>query len=238
MAAKTKKVILFIVEGLTDENALNSVLKKIFEGENKDIRFHVVHGDMTSDRSVSGPTAKITVHNSIEIERKRYGLQKKDIIKVIHLVDTDGAFVPSYRIIHSTVESIQYFDDRIESAAPESIIERNIRKSKVLGLLHSTNAVGSIPYYVYYFSRNLEHVLHNVSTNLTDDEKLNYADTFADKYSSDHEGFIAFISLSDFAVPGEYKETWDFIIRDTNSLHRYCNFHLLFADNKQGDETT
>ncbi|GAB1477354.1 hypothetical protein MASR2M70_21920 [Bacillota bacterium] len=49
MNAKTKKIILFIVEGPTDEDALSSILKKIFEGEGKDIRFHVVHGDMTSD---------------------------------------------------------------------------------------------------------------------------------------------------------------------------------------------
>lgn len=226
MAVRTKKVILFIVEGPTDENTLSPVLKKIFQSE--DVHFHVVHGDMTSDWSVSGSNAIKTVHEHIEIERKRYGFKKKDIIKVFHLVDTDGAFIPADKVILSTVESIQYFDDRIESAAPDTIVDRNTRKSQVLRRLYSTNTVGTIPYCVHYFSRNLEHVLHNNSSNLTDDEKLNYADAFADRYNTDQEGFKKFISSRDFAVPGDFKETWNFIMQGVNSLHRYCNLHLLF----------
>lgn len=235
MAAKTRKVILFIVEGPTDEYALSSVLKKILEGEEKDIRFHVVHGDITSDWSVSGTNAKKTIHEHIEIERKKYGLQKRDLIKVIHLVDTDGAFIPPDKIIRNTVESVLYFDDRIEAATPEVIIERNNRKSQILRLLFSTNTVGGIAYSVYYFSRNLEHVLHNDSSNLADDEKLNYADNFADMYDSDPEKFITFLSSSVFTVPGEYMETWDFIMRSTNSLHRHCNFHLVFQNIEQAE---
>ncbi len=75
MAAKTKKVILFIVEGPTDEETLSPVLKKAFQRE--DVRFHVVHGDMTSNWSVSGNNAVKTVNEHIEVERKRYGFNKK-----------------------------------------------------------------------------------------------------------------------------------------------------------------
>lgn len=234
MAARTKKVILFIVEGPTDEDTLSSVLKKIFQSE--DVHFHVVHGDMTSDWSVLSTNAIKTVHEHIEMERKRYGFEKKDIIRVIHLVDTDGAFIPADKVILSTVEAIQYFDDRIESAAPDVIVDRNTRKSQILCRLHSTNTVGTIPYGVYYFSRNLEHVLHNNNANLTDEEKLNYADAFADRYNSDQEGFKTFISSTDFAVLGDFKETWNFIMQGVNSLHRYCNFHLLFQKNEQEDK--
>ncbi len=226
MASRTKKVILFIVEGPTDENALSAVLKKIFNSE--DIHFHVVHGDMTSDWSVSCTNIIKTVHEHIELERKRYGFKGKDIVKVIHLVDTDGTFIPADKVILSDVKTTKYFDDRIETAVPGAIVDRNTRKSQILRKLHSANIIGRIPYCVYYFSRNLEHVLHNNGASLTDDEKLNYADIFADRYSSDDEGFKTFISSKDFAVPGEFKETWNFIMRDKNSLHRYCNFHLLF----------
>lgn len=234
MAARTKKVILFIVEGPTDEDALSPVLKNIFQSD--DVRFHVVHGDMTSDWSVSVSNAIKTVNNHIELERKRYGFEKKDIIKVIHLVDTDGTFVPSDKIIFNTTKEMQYFSDRIESTVPEKVVDRNKRKSQVLCRLYSTSKVGTIPYSVFYFSRNLEHVLHNNSANLTDDEKIKYADAFADRYSSDKEGFWVFISSSDFAVPGDYKDTWNFIMQDINSLHRYCNFHLLFQKSKQENE--
>ncbi|WP_312426551.1 hypothetical protein [Lacrimispora sp.] len=228
MAAKTKKVILFIVEGPTDEETLSPVLKKAFQRE--DVRFHVVHGDMTSNWSVSGNNAVKTVYEHIEVERKRYGFDKKDILKVIHLVDIDGAFIPADKVIQSTTGTIRYFDDRIETADPEGVIDRNSRKSQVLYRLCTADAVGKIPYSVFYFSRNLEHVLHNNNGNLTDDEKINYADAFADKYGSDQKGFQAFISSDDFAVPGDFRETWNFIMQGLNSLHRHCNLHLLLNE--------
>ncbi len=228
MAAKTKKVILFIVEGPTDEETLSPVLKKAFQRE--DVRFHVVHGDMTSNWSVTGNNAVKTVNEHIEVERKRYGFNKKDILKVIHLVDIDGAFIPADKVIKSTTGTIRYFDDRIESADPEGVIDRNSRKSQVLYRLSTADAVGKIPYSIFYFSRNLEHVLHNNHGNLTDDEKVNYADAFADKYGSDQKGFQVFISSDDFAVPGDFRETWNFIMQGLNSLHRHCNLHLLLKE--------
>ncbi|WP_349945638.1 hypothetical protein ABFV83_17375 [Lacrimispora sp. BS-2] len=228
MAAKTKKVILFIVEGPTDEGALSPVLKKTFQRE--DVRFHVVHGDMTSNWAVSGNNAVKTVYEHIEVERKRYGIEKKDILKVIHLVDIDGAFIPADKVIPGTTGAIRYFDDRIESADPDGVVDRNTRKSQVLYRLCTADAVGKIPYSIYYFSRNLEHVLHNDNGDLTDDEKINYADAFADRYGSDQKGFQAFISSDAFAVPGDFRETWNFIMKGLNSLHRYCNLHLLFQE--------
>ena len=36
-----------------------------------------------------------------------------------------------------------------------------------------------------------------------------------------------------FAVEGNYKDTWNFIQQDTNSLKRYSNIHLLFDKYKE-----
>lgn len=231
MGTKTRKVILFVVEGPTDEETLSPVFKKVYQRE--DVRFHVVHGDMTSNWSVSGASALKTVYEHIEVERKRYGIEKRDIMKVIHLVDIDGAFIPEDRVIGGKAGIVRYFDDRIESSDPDRIIERNRRKSQVLHRLCTADTVGKIPYFIYYFSRNLEHVLHNRDEDLTDDEKINYADAFADKYGSDQKGFQAFISSGDLAVSGDFRETWNFIMQDLNSLHRHCNLHLLFQEKEQ-----
>jgi hypothetical protein len=226
MASKSKKVILFIAEGPTDEDTLSPILKKIFQ--NEEVRFHIVHGDMTSNWSVSVNSAVKTVYEHVEIERKRYGFQRNDILKVIHLVDTDGVFIPSNRVIHNKVKDIQYYDDRVETASPKRVQERNERKSQILNRLSETGKVGTIPYHVYYFSRNLEHVFHNRTGNLTDEEKVNFADAFADRYLSDPNGFLSFLSDSDFTVSGDYNDTWKFIGQGVNSLHRHSNFHLLF----------
>lgn len=43
-----KKVIVVIVEGPSDENAIGSILKEYFSSE--EVQFAVVHGDITSDK--------------------------------------------------------------------------------------------------------------------------------------------------------------------------------------------
>lgn len=226
MAQNTKKVILFIVEGSTDESALSPILKKIFQS--KEVRFHVVRGDMTSEWSVSGTNAIEKVHEHMKIEMGRYGYRKQDIIKVIHLIDTDGAFITEDKVIHGGSKDIKYWEDRIESLDPKQTAERNERKSQVLRRLCSVDKVGTIPYCVYYFSRNLEHVLHNDNRNLTIEEKVGHADNFADEYNLNPDKFKSFISSSDVCVSGDYKDTWNFIMEDVNSLCRHSNLHLLF----------
>jgi len=228
MINRTKKVILFIAEGPTDEETLSPVLKKIFQKE--DVRFHIVHGDLTSNWSVTAQNAVKTVNQHIDIERKRYGFDKKDILKVIHLVDMDGAFIKEDQVVYADQAEILYFNDHIETRSPETVINRNVRKSQILSRLSLTGKIGTIPYSIYYFSRNLEHIFHNSRKNLTDEEKVNYADTFADRYASNPSAFISLLSGNDFTVPGDYRETWEFISQGTNSLKRHSNFHLLFQE--------
>ena len=50
--AKSKKVVLFIVEGITDEISLALVLSKIIE-KDKLVRFKVINGDITSEYGTS-----------------------------------------------------------------------------------------------------------------------------------------------------------------------------------------
>ncbi|MDY4011171.1 MAG: hypothetical protein SOY60_05860 [Fusobacterium gastrosuis] len=71
--------------------------------------------------------------------------------------------------------------------------------------------INSISYKIYYMSCNLEHVLHNKLENLTDDEKKELANQFADKFYEKEYEFVKFINNSDFKVLGNYEDTWDFI---------------------------
>ena len=63
---------------------------------------------------------------------------------------------------------------------------------------------------------------------LTDDEKEELSDAFAEKYEGKVQEFIDFISDEEIAVPGEYKETWKYIEKGINSLQRHSNMHLIF----------
>ena len=47
--------------------------------------------------------------------------------------------------------------------------------------------MAGFPYEIYYFSRNMEHVLHDRAENLTDDEKEDLAFDIADQYTDQLE---------------------------------------------------
>ena len=81
---------------------------------------------------------------------------------------------------------------------------------------------------MFYFSRNPEYVLHNEAKELTTSEKNALADQFDDLYGDAPEAFLEFIRSKDFAVLGDYAETWNFIEDGFHSLERWSNFHLYF----------
>lgn len=231
MGKKTKKVIMFIVEGPTDEDTLSPVIKRLFKNNN--IRFHIVHGDITTDFNVNEREIIKEVNSHIEAEMRRYGYKKSDIIQVIHLLDTDGAFVSESCIIKGSTDRIQYENNSIICREPDKIALRNRKKKAAVMRLKGTKTIKDIPYIALYMSRNLEHLLHNISDDLSDDEKIELADAFADKYIDNTEEFVEFISDSDFTVKGNLQQTWDFIFQGTNSLNRYSNFHLILENYRE-----
>ena len=90
----TKKVILFLVEGPTDEDALAVIFTKLVNDH--DIEFDVLHTDITADENM---TVKY-IEERIDKEIQKYLLKNPfivadDILKVIQIIDTDGAFIPS-----------------------------------------------------------------------------------------------------------------------------------------------
>ena len=108
---------------------------------------------------------------------------------------------------------------------PKDIIKRNEAKRGNLDKLCGCKEVWAIPYSVYYMSCNLDHVLYG-KRNSTDEEKEKDAYRFAKRYSGDVEGFLKYITESEFSVIGSYKESWDFIRQDLHSLERYTNLGI------------
>ena len=137
--AKSRKVILLIVEGETDQDSLSPVLKKIFSNSN--VHFCVTRGDIlvkTIETDISGRNAITKVNTHIKNEMMKYGYKTKDLLKVVHLIDTDGAFIPNERVIENSEERIKYCIDKIETRNPEWIINRNKTKKEVAQRLRST----------------------------------------------------------------------------------------------------
>lgn len=221
-----KKVIAFIVEGPSDEAALGTIMKEYFSSN--EVQFIVVHGDITLKDYVSTESILIKINEQLENIKKKYRYRLDDFIKIIHIVDTDGAYISKSDIKGADVEEIQYYEDHIEARNVEEAVRRNERKGEILFKLRKTGKVNGIPYKIYFNSCNLEHVLYGELKNFSDEEKEILSDEFAEKYEGKAREFINFISDSSIAVLGSYQKTWDYIEKDKNSLCRNSNMHLLF----------
>lgn len=222
-----KKVIAVIVEGPSDENAIGGILKEYFSSE--EVQFAVVHGDITSNDSITSDNVVTKIAALIDGIRGKYGYQWDDFIRIIHIADTDGTFTRGC-VRMADVASIQYFEDHMENSNVDAVEKRNEHKSKIMFKLYSTGRVHDIRYRLYFNSCNLEHVLYNELRDFSDDEKEEMADDFADKYEGKVQDFIDFISNPAVAVLGTYKQTWKYIQQDKNSLQRHSNMHLIFDE--------
>ncbi|MCB2352859.1 hypothetical protein [Clostridium estertheticum] len=231
---KSKKIVLFIVEGVTDRNSFALVLSKIIE-KDKIVRFKVIHGDITTQNGVSASNiyTKITDYIKEFISSDMY--KKSDISNVIHLVDTDGAFINDEQVLQKdTNGSIEYNTQNIYAKNTDNIKKRNKQKSQILSKLATTNMVyANLSYRVYFFSSNLEHVIHNIQV-VNADDKRKYAEKFEDEFITNPISFIEFMNNPEFAINAEYKDTWEFIKKDTNSLRRFTNFNLYLNDISEG----
>ena len=235
MVDEEKQVILFIAEGPSDEAALGTIMAECFSNDR--VRFHVVHGDITTRDYVDIGGIVSKIKEQIDIVELRYHYRDEDFISIIHLVDTDGVFVPNDKVVplsrvpDEEAASVLYFTDRMEARNVQAIRARNNRKAKILYKLRKTGQIKHIPYRVYFNSCNLEHVLYGELREFSDDEKEEMADSFAEKFENRAEDFVDFISGKEIAVVGTYQKTWDFIEKDLNSLNRHSNMNQIFTHN-------
>ena len=63
---------------------------------------------------------------------------------------------------------------------------------------------------------------------MSDGIKSELSDDFALNFFGREEKFLYFINSQEVAVKGNYRETWDFIKKDLNSVNRNSNLHLFF----------
>lgn len=224
-----KKVVIVIVEGISDEMALEGSLRNLYRS--KEVRFKVVRSDITSDRNSSSNNIKAKVAELIKSEMSRFSLDREDILKVIHIVDMDGAYINEDAIKESSeIQEFKYTETHILAPSIEKVVERNERKAKNLNVLSCLNKINvSLDYSLYYFSCNQEHVLHNL-IDVPDNQKRTLAEKFNDQYEDNFDELKDFITSEEFAVKGSYLETWEFIKKDNNSLKRFSNIHLLLKE--------
>lgn len=216
-----KKIVLVIVEGPSDEVALGMALSQVYD---KDfIYVHIMHGDITTRRGVSSKNIVAKLGNEVTAYAKSQHYKASDFKQIIHIVDTDGAYIPDDNIMEKeNYLDIRYENDGIYTNNKASVMTRNQQKRDNLYRLRSCGIIWTIPYSLYYMSCNLDHVLYD-KQNSTDKDKENDAYVLSKKYKGKVESFKEFICKSPFSVTGDYKGSWDYIEKDLNSVNRYTN---------------
>ena len=231
-----KKIVLVIVEGPSDEVALGMALSQVYD---KDfIYVHIMHGDITTRRGVSSKNIVAKLGNEVTAYAKSQHYKASDFKQIIHIVDTDGAYIPDDNIMEKeNYLDIRYENDGIYTNNKASVMTRNQQKRDNLYRLRSCGIIWTIPYSLNYMSCNLDHVLYD-KKNSTDKDKENDAYVFAKKYKGKVESFKEFICKSPFSVTGDYKGSWDYIEKDLNSVNRYTNLCICIENELESRMTS
>lgn len=223
----TRKLILFLVEGITEEISFGLIFSEIFE--DKEIEFQIARGDITTRNGVDSRNVIEVINEEVLsfLDKEHYNIG--DILEIIHLLDTDGAYISEDLIEKHDKYKNYYYVDKLCTRHPENTKKRNDKKSKIMDRLSSHSKINGISYNAYYLSCNLEHVLHN-DANIDDNLKVEKAEEFSERYYEKESDFLDFIRAESFAVEGSYKESWEFIKQGSNSLNRYSNLYLVFEN--------
>lgn len=254
-AAKKKrrqrnKIILFLVEGKSEINALETALSATCDAidptiipyflmmHDKDRRSGDVNigGDITSKYGVDDSNVEDLIDKLFftPFFTTNSFCYPRDISRVVQIVDTDGAFVPESCIVDSIEAThVQYRPSEIATCRPDQIAERNARKKVILNHLAGIPKIkvqGKLrPYSVYFFSANLDHYLYE-EPNLSGQLKTFRADQFSRECDMRPSLFYDTLQ-ADVAYCGcSYEESWLQIQQDMNSLERHSNLGLLLKE--------
>lgn len=255
---KEPRLILVLVEGASEVNALSGVLEDLYKQIDPQYKVELITladpdqecGDITSKYGVHpGNIEKMIWKLFLQPYqiRKQGIMLKKDVKEIVQLVDLDGAFVPEETILYREHEGqvgkdkVVYTEEAIYTSHVDEIRERNERKRANLQHLIGQDTIKvdsrTVPYHIYYFASNLDTFLH-CESNLTSQEKYDRARDYNLRYLEDLDGFkSSILNDPDVAQGRTYEESWQDVMEGTASLHRHTNLNLLIERvQNQGDE--
>lgn len=127
---RAKSVVLFIVEGTTEETALGGIFAKLLQNDR--VKLDVVHGDITTKANSVDPRETVRKFVINELQRDR-GYKWTDISRIVQICDTDGAFIPEDAVVEGSQDGrLVYEESRIVTNNVRGIRARNRRKSAAM----------------------------------------------------------------------------------------------------------
>ena len=133
---KGKKIILFLMEGVSDCTSLEFIDKL---NKNEMVKFYPTRGDITTKNGINSQNCIKEVNEHLKMFLATNKFCKSDVIKIIHVLDTDGAYIPNEKIFEdeNAVRFI-YTTTGIIAPSKQAVTQRNENKKEVLEKLLST----------------------------------------------------------------------------------------------------
>ena len=198
---------------------------------NEEYKFAVVNGDITGDYEV---TTEENIYDKLKTIIKEYKEEKKiydsDILKIVHIIDTDGAFIDDRYIVFHQSDEILYTNSKIRTNHVDKVIKKNTLKKAVVNKLIHTKTIKNIPYEIYFMSCNLDHVLFD-EPNQKDYDKKRKALEYADSLFGKEIEFLTLLESNVIKHYNDYFTSWEDIYNGKNSLRRASNFNCYLNQN-------
>ncbi len=260
-----KKVVMVIVEGPSDKRLLEVSLSEFFEkkyGENTIVRFPMFERDdgyygtdITSLYGSNPEKIEMLINKKILIpELEVNGLYPRHVSEIIHIIDTDGAFIDESQVVPLSEQDQQknsvnllYSEEHIYASDVAGIQERNRRKvANIQQLLDYCktgfpirkyylteghgNKVSSkdsvAPYSLYFFSCNMDHFTSNEMN--WKGSKTSLAESFLDAHGDGFDELREFVNKTDPTISTmSFSDSWEYIQKGCNSLCRHSNLGIL-----------
>ena len=87
-----RQVLLFIVEGYTDKQSLEYPISQLAISSR--IVFQTTSGDITSRDGITRENIKNKLYDYVKENKTKNKFKDSDYYKIVHIIDTDGAFIP------------------------------------------------------------------------------------------------------------------------------------------------
>lgn len=227
------KFLLIICEGTSDRVTIYAPIKEFIKKKNISVQPYVTHGDIALKKGANKKSCYSELKDIINTYKNQYNLLSSDFFGVYHIIDTDGAFVASDA--YAAVENGYYFDEKngiICSSDVDKSRKINENKTEIYKYLMSLEKIANVNYKVLFFSRNLEHTLYDIP-NCSDEDKINLSNKFEEDYKDKPDEFYNKMAECSFNVPHNYEDSWNYIMKDSNSIRRGTNFIILLDLLKQ-----
>jgi hypothetical protein len=226
-----EKIIIALVEGPNDEVGLTQLLRYWVKQRynDREVKLAVVGTDLLQHERPAGPLGMLElVYGQVESFLSKNKLDWENLVEVIEICDVDGVYLND-GLLQNQLGSIEYREHSIFCADTDYIKNRNARKRANIDelLAHHELQKGNhhLPFSLYYFSCNFEHVFFN-SRNNTRQTKRHLALQLDEEFSQNPSHFFEIHFTEDVFPFSTYQESWDALRKETTRIPRCSNLNV------------